>query len=291
MSLSTLPGVPSSLAVSIGRESSNDGALASIRALLARGDSSRLASRESETPLAWAARSGDYTTVGRLLSAGVDPNGGRPLHAASLAVQHAIKTSRRLLGGGSDPEALDAHGRSAADVALAVGNQRLCEILVAAGAPLACGDPSDAAIANWEQAAQQPAFLALVRLLSSLCVRAPRLFRDRLRGFRGQGVVRLDFDLHAVAEYLGVDPAERRARPEDRESLCNAWLDELADEVRGRGFQLVRNVHLALDEPYSLLLFPTSDPFSILYAHDVDGRGLARVNGRPRLLDARGIIA
>ena len=109
-----------------------------VGAMLRAGGDPNATNRNGQTPLHFAAQTGESAAVGGMLRAGGDPNaanerGQTPLHFAAkrgAAVGH-------MLNYGGDPNRADSNGMTALHYAAAAGHARMMEQLIKGGA-----DPS-----------------------------------------------------------------------------------------------------------------------------------------------------
>jgi len=149
------------------------GAVDAVLRLLAHGASVDLANPKGGTALMYAATAGREAVIGPLIAAGADPNrqvrhGWSPLmlatvkgHSGTVAaliahgaradsrdvygwtlLMHAVRrgdpdTARQLLDAGADPHAAAHSGHSAVDLARALGDQAMIDLLTAPHRPAA----------------------------------------------------------------------------------------------------------------------------------------------------------
>jgi hypothetical protein len=238
-----------------------------VAVLLAAGADPNRRRVNGTTSLCDAAFAESVEVVRLLVRHGADVNaagadGCTPLMGAAL--QGDLQIARLLLETGSDPTLRGNFGvhrnKTALELARNVekrsARQAMIDLLTPGGPTL------EQRTEELEVAASAPAFRQLIELLIGLGA-APRPWKEAAGVFRCRQPTVVRLQQHFTEE--GATRGIRRAVPKRRQAA--ALLGRLCDHVRSSGYQLV----VAGVRTSALLLFPTSNTYSVLRACGTNG--------------------
>jgi ankyrin repeat protein len=255
------------------------GHVATARILLEAGANLHIRDDDGDKLLHRAAWSESVEMVRFLLEQGLDVNaanqdGFTPLMVAAL--QGQVEIVRVLLKARADRKVRGSFGpfkkKTAVEYARQVEDQQqqraLLKLLTGKSA---AGDPVEAAfqeVASYRQAAEKPGFRKIVKLLSEVCAKPPKPWKNCAGVYACHGVkstrlanrYRNDARLQETLQAAGSAPARSKM-----------LLDRLQDEVRAAGFHLCEAEGDQDPRSAQFLLFPTANPYAVLAACQTNG--------------------
>lgn len=244
--------------------------------LIDRGAEVDYVRTDGDPALMAAAGAGDVKLVEMFLAAGANPNTPRAIDGLSVADIQVIaaqsadapagmkRSSRRIL------DVLAAAGATVRTIdqieAIKDAQRRDTAVQVedAKAVPL---DPAIHKVRRFRTLAKSAVFQAMLNELAALCERPPGVYRPT--------ELRMHQDADAIYE-CRFDRQKLLARFGKADGKMSELLVDLEDLVLTRGFYLLQNTDIEGD--HVRLLFPTSDPFAVIYAHGVNTNGGVDLN-------------